>query len=416
MEKSKSTMNFLRVITSVFILTTDIASAAHRKRSRHRSSTKGSIRQLKHGRVAYVPKGSAKIISAFSYDYPNPTPFPTEGSKGSSAPFRSKGSLTNIPTYSPSPTLSPTGGSPTNAPTYSHSPSTVPTDICRQARYVKLYTGPERPSIKLFEVMVLTTSGNNVALNGTAIQSTTFNETTTIASNAIDGNNCNYISFFVTTEILLFIHSSHLPFNFTNATATYSLTNDDGYEGHWTLDLVSDYTIESVVVLNHGNCGLSDVHLQILDDYYYVIEERTFVDTCNKEVLIETFEGCPTSEPTFSPTTSEPTTTFSPTTSYPSYSPTIFCNQKAKMVRIRASKTSKPPLHMFEVQAHTSSGTNVALLGTATQSSTFKGNEEKFGASNAIDGDNSKLLILLQFLANPAIILTSCNLQYLSML
>lgn len=58
-------MNFLRVVTSVFILTTDIASAAHRKRSRYRSSTKGSIRQLKHGRVAYVPKGSSNIISAF---------------------------------------------------------------------------------------------------------------------------------------------------------------------------------------------------------------------------------------------------------------------------------------------------------------------------------------------------------------
>jgi hypothetical protein len=44
---------------------------------------------------------------------------------------------------------------------------------------------------------------------------------------------------------------------------------------------------------------------------------------------------------------------------------------------------------MFELQAYTTSGLEVARGKNATQSSTFKDSNVKFGASNAVDGDNS---------------------------
>jgi hypothetical protein len=55
--------------------------------------------------------------------------------------------------------------------------------------------------------------------------------------------------------------------------------------------------------------------------------------------------------------------------------------------KIKIHSTSGKQLHMFEVQVF-SSGGNVASLGTATQSSTFR-NLSTFAASNAIDGDST---------------------------
>ncbi len=43
---------------------------------------------------------------------------------------------------------------------------------------------------------------------------------------------------------------------------------------------------------------------------------------------------------------------------------------------------------MFELQAYSSGGVNVAMQGTAIQSSTYA-NNQKFAASMAIDGNNS---------------------------
>ena len=45
------------------------------------------------------------------------------------------------------------------------------------------------------------------------------------------------------------------------------------------------------------------------------------------------------------------------------------------------------PIQIFEVKVTSSSGANIALNGSATQSSTFSNDQDKFGANNAVDGD-----------------------------
>jgi hypothetical protein len=56
---------------------------------------------------------------------------------------------------------------------------------------------------------------------------------------------------------------------------------------------------------------------------------------------------------------------------------------------IRIESTTGEPIQFFELQAYTTSGLEVATGKVATQSSTFKDDNVKFGASNAVDGNNS---------------------------
>jgi hypothetical protein len=56
---------------------------------------------------------------------------------------------------------------------------------------------------------------------------------------------------------------------------------------------------------------------------------------------------------------------------------------------IRIESTTGEPIQIFELQAYTTSGLEVATGKVATQSSTFKDDNVKFGASNAVDGNNS---------------------------
>lgn len=57
------------------------------------------------------------------------------------------------------------------------------------------------------------------------------------------------------------------------------------------------------------------------------------------------------------------------------------------MKKVKLESTTQQQIQIFELQVY-SSGKNVALLGSATQSSTYKGNS-RFEAFNAIDGMNS---------------------------
>jgi hypothetical protein len=55
---------------------------------------------------------------------------------------------------------------------------------------------------------------------------------------------------------------------------------------------------------------------------------------------------------------------------------------------IRIESTTGEPIQIFELQAYTTSGLEVATGKVATQSLTFKDDNVKFGASNAVDGNN----------------------------
>jgi hypothetical protein len=73
-------------------------------------------------------------------------------------------------------------------------------------------------------------------------------------------------------------------------------------------------------------------------------------------------------------------------TKSPTDSPSVFmCNAK----RIKLEATTQAPIQMFELQSF-SGGSNIALGGNASQSSTFN-NNNNFAASKAIDGSNSTL-------------------------
>ena len=58
--------------------------------------------------------------------------------------------------------------------------------------------------------------------------------------------------------------------------------------------------------------------------------------------------------------------------------------------KVKIELATGNPLHMFDVQVF--SGDSDAALGMpATQSSTLKGNDDKFGASNAVDGVSTSI-------------------------
>ena len=71
---------------------------------------------------------------------------------------------------------------------------------------------------------------------------------------------------------------------------------------------------------------------------------------------------------------------------YPTVSPTPSCNKSTKKVKLES--TTGEPIQIYELEAYTSSGTNVAINGSAIQSSTFK-DSPTFVADNAIDGNQA---------------------------
>ena len=101
------------------------------------------------------------------------------------------------------------------------------------------------------------------------------------------------------------------------------------------------------------------------------------------EVLLPTPS---TSQPTTASPTSQPTTTSptsQPTTTSPMSQPTTLTCYNARKIRLES--TNGAHIQIFELEA-LSSNVNVALQGTATQSSDWN---YKFVASNVIDGNNN---------------------------
>eukprot|EP00804_Cyclotella_cryptica_P004998 CCRYP_018313-RB/>CCRYP_018313-RB protein AED:0.03 eAED:0.03 QI:1251/1/1/1/0.81/0.83/12/1175/1018 len=226
-------------------------------------------------------------------------------------PYLKNGSLP--PTVKPTPT-------PTNRPT-----TLVPTTpkICNLfARHVKLEATTGQ-NIHVFEVQVFS-SGENVALNKNAFQSSTYGNFN--ASRAIDGD-----------------------------LSSFSHTND----GHawWELDLKEARSIDSVTIKNRwcrdktdpNNClcRLSNATLSLVDNDGVVISEN-IGGTCSLPELSFSFGAstsyCSTKTPTLSPiikSTRSPTT-LAPETSVPTQLPSTLAPATA------APQVSSFPAHESE--------------------------------------------------------------------
>jgi hypothetical protein len=202
----------------------------------------------------------------------------------------------------------------------------------------------------MFEVRVISSSGDNVALDGVASQSTTLN--TLVASRAIDGN------------MNSFSHTSK---------------SDDGSLNWWMVELTNSVEVASVEIINRycqdptdaKAClaRLSFAELSLLDDEGSPIDIKSVGNTAGELTLEYDYKSkdCETSnEITSSPTPS------------PVESSAALPN--VKTVRIHA--VTGNPLNLFEVYIY-SNGVNVAVDGLASQSSTLK----LLDASRAIDGN-----------------------------
>lgn len=167
----------------------------------------------------------------------------------------------------------------------SEQPSIPPVNSCL-TKMVRLEstTGEQ---IQVFEIEVKS-FGNNVALNGTARQSSTLRESIDhIASNAIDGN-----------------------------TQTFSHTDDAN--PYLEIDLSNGFELHSVIIHNRWCtnstdpegclCQLSFAKLYLMGDGDIILENRTLGDTCNMTLIAESFNACSlipwvTDGPTATPST-----------------------------------------------------------------------------------------------------------------
>jgi len=200
--------------------------------------------------------------------------------------------------------------SPTKSPSKMPITASPSVDRCsRNAQKVKLQstTGEH---IQMFEFQAFA-SGVNIARNGTATQSSTFNSLS--ASRAVDDN-----------------------------MATFSHTND--INAWWELTFDQVHSLESLTIFNRycgGNpseangclCRLSEAELLVLDENDSTVWSRTLGDTCGRSVLdFDLSSPCPvilppslipTQSPTQNPVAPSPTKSPSkmPITVPPSLSP-----------------------------------------------------------------------------------------------
>eukprot|EP00804_Cyclotella_cryptica_P004537 CCRYP_006893-RB/>CCRYP_006893-RB protein AED:0.63 eAED:0.43 QI:0/0/0/1/0/0/2/0/462 len=252
---------------------------------------------------------------------------------------------------SKSPSVSPSSKLPSRGPVTSPSkspvsPSMSPTPGSCVTSKIRLQstTGQQ---IQMFELQAYSLSGVNVAMQGSASQSSTYGDRQKFAADmAIDGNN-----------------------------STFSHTT--GSDAFWEVDLKGAVDIGKVLVLNRWCqseldpkgclCRLSYATLTLLDQNDSIVATKTFGNTCGLLVIDEPFASCtrPPTIPTTSPTGG-------------------FCSVN----KIRLQSTTGKQIQMFELQAYSLSGVNVAMQGSASQSTTYA-NDQKFAAGMAIDGSNS---------------------------
>lgn len=259
-------------------------------------------------------------------------------------------------------------------------------------------------AINMFDFRAFSNT-SNVALRGIANQSTTFNDDDARfgASNAVD-----------------------------NDTATFSSTID-GPGQWWQVILETSADIHSIQILNRycGQdpsdrlgclCRLANAEIILYNDDMSSITTRILGNTCGMILIAEIF-ACPNTlapvEPTAHQTVSPSPSlsmgpsilsnlSMSPVSQNPSFQPvdsvtkqsthspahiveSTFCNVKT----VRIQSTTTLPINMFEFEA-LSDGIDFAELGTASQSTTFNNDELKFGAANALDGNQASFSSTLE--------------------
>lgn len=261
-------------------------------------------------------------------------------------------SPSRVPTKSPTrrPSKMPVTSTPTSGMPITEVPTSNELSCYPKASAVKISATTGNP-INMFEVLVFSTSGVNVAMSGMATQSTTLKSLE--ASHAIDGN---WNSFSHTSK------------------------SEDGSFDWWMVELSESFEIGSVEIANRwcqdpadaNDClgRLSYAKLSLLSANGSVIETRSVGNTSGKLSLTIDFKSPKCQSP--KEITSTPTS--SPVATSPAQLPEV------KSVRVHA--VTGNPLQFFELRV-ISNGVNVAFNGTASQSSTLG----SLYASNAIDGN-----------------------------
>jgi len=232
----------------------------------------------------------------------------------------------------------------------STNPSRTPSQTCfHKGQKIKIEATTQE-AIQVFEVQVMS-ENINVALGKTATQSSTFrsNDGKFGANNAVDGDSGT------------FIH--------TESTSAW-----------WMVDLEALFSVESISILNrwckdstdpHGClCRLSNASVSLLDGNNDTVAAFSTTDTCGTSEIVHSFiTPCLTASPSASATS-------------------LACLPNARTVKLYQPITGLP-IHVLEVKAMNASNANIAQGGTATQSSTFMDDQDKFGANNAVDGDST---------------------------
>jgi hypothetical protein len=216
-----------------------------------------------------------------------------------------------------SPTSSPVSPKPTQAP-YSSSLS------CSDIRRLKIQATTGAP-LHFFEVQAFS-SGVNRALNKNAIQSSDF-KATMIASKAVDDNY-----------------------------GTFSHTGGNDANAWWEVDMIEDYAIESINIINRycqdnsdpANClgRLSYANITLIDETGKVVYFKLLGNTTGEHVIsiMPTCEA--DSSPSKAPSTNVPTTkapsTNVPTTKAPSTNAPTTKAPSTNVPTTKAPSTSAP--------------------------------------------------------------------------
>jgi hypothetical protein len=202
------------------------------------------------------------------------------------------------------------------------------------------------------EVKAFSLDDVNVALGGTATQSST----QWPASNAIDG-------------------------------LDWSISQTAGGELNpwWQVDLASSSILKSLDITNldWDFCRLSGATVTLSNELGEVVDTKTLGSTCGESVSID-LSMCtsPPSTPTASPVVTDTQVVSAPS----STDADSFCYPDTKSVKIETA--NKELLNILEVKAVSLDDVNVALSGTASQSSTYMAGMTRL-ASYAIDGNEA---------------------------
>eukprot|EP00956_Cyclotella_meneghiniana_P025568 scaffold53544_cov39-Cyclotella_meneghiniana.AAC.3 len=243
---------------------------------------------------------------------------------------------------------------PSQSPSF-FSPSKIPSQVCFHKGQKLKIEATTHHAIQVFEVL---SENTNVALGKTATQSSIFrnNDDKFGAKNAVDG------------DLDTYVHTEYK-------------------SAWWMVDLKALFSVESIRIFNrwckdssdpHGClCRLSNASVSLLNENNDTVTAFSTNDTCGtSEIDIPFTTPCLTASPSASPTA-------------------LSCLPNARKVKLHQQNTGLP-IHVFEVKAMNSSGVNIAQGATATQSSTFNSNQDKYSVQTMLLMETLSLLLTLK--------------------